>query len=152
MRNDLLLLVFALMTLTAAAAAEELLPKPFGTGFPLLLAAVPFFRERGGATGGILFALAAGAIEETLSDLPCFSATVFFALYSLSQRRFFFAPFMAALAYPVYQLWLWIWSPSLAGGIFTRLLLSPFTAFAAGLAMTGILEFFCRKAALDEPE
>ena len=160
-------IVFAIMALVICAAAEELLPKIASIGFPFLLCATLWFANsyRAGRTettpaeqqkraGGarvdvILFAIAAGAMEETLSLLPAGTAATYFALTSAVCGNVDIPlpfPATAALAWGVFQLWLWIWlGGAMSGAVYLRfaaaLPMAAATAAATGfLASRGIRE------------
>ena len=87
MKSNVVQLVLALMALVLGGAAEELLPKVAGIGFPVLLAAALFFAVRRGTAEAVVFALAAGALEDALSALPPGTSPVFFlAAIALARR------------------------------------------------------------------
>lgn len=138
--------------LLLGAAGEELLPKVLGVGFPILLAVVQLEAARKTVVEFMLFAVAAGAVEDALSSLPFLTSVSFFLLVATVIHWTSLPRAAILLTYPVYQLWLMIWVPSMQGGIYGRLLVSlPFGAVAA-LGIAGIV-FYCeRKAALDEAE
>lgn len=148
--SSLIRFVFALLTFVLGAAAEELLPKALGVGFPILLAATVFFAPRKHLALPVLFALAAGGAEDALSSLPYLTSASYFllaaAVIHLTGLPYVLAPFV----YPVYQLWLCLWAPDLSGSVFTRFLL----AFPIGLltlaAVASALNHLSRKAAIDE--
>lgn len=142
--------VFALVTLVAAAACEELFPKVLDVGFPVLLAGAFYFGMRAPRTLFILFALAAGGAEDALSSLPFLTSASFFltlaALVRLTQLPYVIAP----LAFPAYQLWLCIWTTDLSGSVFSRVFLSiPLGALTIA-AVAYLLSAIERKAAIDE--
>ena len=70
MGNSLLQFVFALGVLCLGGAAEDMLPKVAGVGFPVLLSAVLVMATRRPIVPAVLFAVAAGACEDALSSLP----------------------------------------------------------------------------------
>lgn len=150
MKNSVLHFVFALMVLVFGAAAEELLPKFAGVGFPVLLMAVQTTSVRRTAVEMAVFALAAGTMEDALSALPMMtSASCFLAIAALV--RWTRLPVgAAALTYPVYQLWLLVWMPALKGNMFHRLLLSLPVGVVTALAVGWLLVRLERKAALGE--
>lgn len=150
MKNNSIRFVLALLTLVIGASAEELLPKFLGVGFPVLLAAVPFFSLKRPAMLPVLYALAAGATEDALSGLPLLtSASLFLVLTALS-RWTHLPSLVAVFSYPVYQVWLCLWCSDLQGSIFTRCLLAiPVGAFAFAV-VTAILLTVERRAGADE--
>lgn len=146
---------FARLALTAfalvlGAAAEELLPKFFGVGFPVLLAAVPVLAVRCARTEGLAFAAAAGAMEEALSSLPPLSGVSFFLVLAVLVRRFGLPGVAAGFAYPVYQVWLSVWCVRIGGGVFGRILLAFPVGFLTAAAVGAAMNWLCRKAALNE--
>lgn len=154
--------VFALLVLVAGASAEEMLPKFLGVGFPVLLAAVQHFsapvREpcgvqgagSRGAEGPCLFALAAGAVEDALCSLPAMTSVSYFLAVGLLTRKIGFSRMLAAVSYPVYQVWLAIWVGALGGGVFNRILLAMPIGLATAFAAGEVLSFFERKSAVYE--
>ena len=139
------------LVLVFGGAAEELLPRFLGVGFPVLLAASQWFAvRRCGAIQPLLFALAAGAMEDALSSLPAMTGSGFFVLWAAAVRWVRLPRGAMLLAYPIFQVWLYLWVAGLQGGIFNRLLLAlPLglaTEFAAGAALVWV----AGKAAIDE--
>ena len=61
MKSDFAKIVYCAAILAAGCAAEELLPKFLGAGFPVLLAATVFLSARSGIFAAVAFAIAAGA-------------------------------------------------------------------------------------------
>ena len=151
MRNSLLQLVFCLVLLVAGAAAESSLPRVLGVGWPVLLVFAQLVASR--ATGLVftLFAVAAGAFEDALGGLPPAASASYFLAVAWAVARVGLPRAGAALTYPGYLLWLWVWTGASGGGIFGRLLASVpigfVTACVAGLVFT----WAERGAALDEP-
>ena len=70
MKSDFVQFVIALLVLAFGGAVEELAPKVLGVGVPVLLIASVFFATRRTPFVALLFALAAGAVEDSLSGLP----------------------------------------------------------------------------------
>lgn len=149
MRNNAVQIVLALLVLVFGGAAECLLPKMFGIGFPILLSASIAVAVRRPVWSAVFFAFAAGAMEDSLSGLPMATSAAFFLLMTLALRRTAFPPVVAVSAYPVYQLWLWLWSVEVNGSIFIRLLVSVPVGFATLVAVSVLLPFLERKAAVD---
>lgn len=150
MRNSLLQLVFCLLLLVLGAGAEELLPRVFGVGFPILLAAVQLVAVRGSAVTLSVFAIAAGAVEDALGALPPAASASYFLAVAWGVNRLGFARAGAALTYPGYLLWLWIWTGASGGGIFGRLLVSVPVGFVTACAVGFVYLWAERGAALDE--
>lgn len=150
MKNSTLRFVLALVSLVFALAGEELLPKMLGVGFPLLLSLVIFFASRATVALGALVALVAGAGEDALSGLPFFTSVSYFLLVGALVRGTRLPLVIAPLAYPVYQLWLFVWTTNLLGSVFTRFLVAfPIGALTAWV-VTRLLIRIERKAAFDE--
>lgn len=150
MRNSALHLVFAVLTLVLGAAAEELLPKMLGVGFPVLLAAVQFMAVRRPALAAALFAIAAGAVEDAISSLPVMTGASFFLPLAFLTRWSGLPRGVALLSYPLFQLWLGIWVPGLQGNVFHRILMAVPVAVATAWAVGAVLVWAERGAALDE--
>ena len=148
--SDVVQIVLAALVLVLGASAEELLPKLFGVGFPVLLASVPFMALHRTRLEALAFAVAAGAMEEALSGLPPMSGASFFLVVAVLSRRFALSGILAALAYPVYQIWLAVWLVGIGGGIYGRLLLSFPIGFLTMFAVGTAVNWLCRKAAVDE--
>lgn len=138
------------MALILAAAAEELFPKALSVGFPFLLGATIYYAYRAPSSLCVLFVLAAGGAEDSLSSLPFLTCVSYFILIAALVRITQLPYVIAALAFPVFQLWLCIWVPDLEGSVFLRCLLAvPFGAAAIGAAAY-LLDRAERKAAADE--
>lgn len=149
-KNNNVRYVLALVTLVLGAAGEELMPKILCVGFPFLIGATVFFASRASRTLFVLFALAAGAAEDSLSGLPFLTSASFFlfvaALIRLTQLPYL----VAGLAFPVYQLWLCIWSPELIGSVFARVLMSIPIGAVTSVGMMWLLASIERREAVDE--
>lgn len=150
MSSSLVRFVFALLTFILGAAAEELLPKTLGVGFPVLLASTVYFAPRKSIALPVLFALAAGGAEDALSSLPYLTSASYFllaaAVIHLTGLPFVIAPFV----FPVYQIWLCLWAPDLSGSVFTRFLMAFPIGVLTFAAVAYALEHLARKAAIDE--
>ena len=150
MANSVTVLVLSILVLVLGAGVETLMPKFLGVGFPVLMSAVQFAAVRRPAATVVLFALAAGAMEDALSSLPAAtSASYFLGLAALV--RWSGMPRAAALfSYPVYQLWVFIWTGNSGGGVFGHVLLALPVGIATALAVELVLGWAGRKAAVDE--
>ena len=150
MANDIVVLVFSLIVLVSGAGAEVLLPKLLGVGFPVLLTAVQFMAVRRSALAAVLFAMAAGAMEDALSALPpATSVSYFLALAALI--RWSGMPRAATLfTYPVYQAWVFIWTSGPGGDVFGRVLAALPAGLVTALAVGAVLDRMERGAAIDE--
>ena len=150
MINDLVRFALAALVIVSGAAAEDLLPKVFGVGFPVLLASVPFMAGRFGRLEGMAFAVAAGAMEEALSCLPPMAGVSFFLALALLVRQIGLVWSLAMLFYPVYQVWLAVWLAGIGGEVFGRILISIPVGALTALAVGAAVNALCRKAAVDE--
>lgn len=148
MRNDALQLVLFVLVLVLGAGCEELLPRFWGVGFPVLLSAVAFFSVRGRLTAALLFAIAAGAVEDSISALPPMTSVTYFLLVAAVMRQSEILRPVGCLAWPGYQLWLAVWSGGL--NVYTRILVAIPIGLLTAFAVAGILSGTMRKAALDE--
>ena len=150
MANSAIILVLSLLALVLGAGAETLLPKPLGVGFPVLMATVQFMAARRPAAAVVLFALAAGAMEDALSSLPMATS----ASYFLAIAAFVWwsgMPRVASLfAYPLYRIWLFVWTGRIGGGVFGHLLMALPVGVATALAVELVLNWAERRAAVDE--
>ena len=142
--------MFAVLTLVLGAAAEELLPKPLGVGFPVLLAAVQFWAMSGFPLSMALYALAAGAVEDSLSSLPVMTSASYFLAVAAVVRWSELPRGAIVLTYPIYQIWLWIWIPSLQGNAFHRILMALPVGLAAAFAVWAVLAAVKRGGGVDE--
>ena len=143
-------LVLAVLILVFGAAFEELIPKMFGIGVPVLLAAASFQSGVRAGSGALAFAVIAGAVEDALSSLPPMTSASYFLLVALLSRRFGPAHSLLALAYSGYQIWLSVWVVSIGGDVFRRVLLAYPIGWVAAFAVNLALVWLCRKAAVGE--
>ena len=150
MISDFVQIALSAIVLVLGASAEELLPKFFGVGFPVLLASVPFMALRRSKPEALAFAAAAGALEEALSGLPPLAGVSFFLSLAILARFSGLSGTLAALAFPVYQVWLSVWLVGIGGGVFGRVLLAFPVGFLTMLAVGAAVNWLCRKAAVDE--
>lgn len=139
------------IVLVVGGAAEELLPQFLGVGFPILLAAAQGIAVRRiGSLQAMLFAIAAGAMEDALSSLPAMTGIGFFLLWAVVTRWARLPRGAMLLAYPIFQVWLYLWVAGLQGGIFNRLLLALPIGLATEFGVGVALDWVARKAAIDE--
>lgn len=141
---------FSLVVLCAGAGAEELLPKILGVGFPVLLASTQVVAVRGPLAAAMLFALAAGGIEDSLSSLPPMTSASFFLLSMAFARRADLPQAAALLTYPAYQVWLSAWTGGLGGGVFGRILVALPVGAVTAFAVGWMIRMAERRAALGE--
>ena len=149
-RDSLVHLAFAILALVVCGAAEELLPKFAGVGFPLLLAVSQLVASRWRTAETVFFALAAGAVEDSISTLPMMTSASFFLLVSLPVRWLPYPAAATILAYPVYHFWLEVWAPVPDGEEWTRALWSVPVACATAYASAALFAWTERKAAVGE--
>ncbi len=150
MKSEIVQFVFCLLVIVLGGAAEELLPKFPGVGFPILLSSVILLTSRRTVPFLVLFSIAAGAFEDALSGLPIATSACFFLMCAAVSRIPVVPREVFVLAYPAYQLWLNVWDSGLNGGIFSRLLLALPIGILTMFAMRFVLAWMERKAAVDE--
>lgn len=150
MPNSLLHFLLSVLTLVIGGALEELFPKVAGVGFPVLLAAVQFSAVRRPVLVAALFALAAGAVEDSLSSLPVMTSASYFLSVAFLTHWLEFPRAAILLTYPCYQLWLWMWMPMLRGNVFHRVLVSVPIGLLAVVTVGAVLVWVERRAAIDE--
>ena len=142
--------VLAVLVLVSGAAFEEMLPRAFGVGVPVLLAAVLSLSARQVGPFALAFAVVAGAVEDALSALPPMPSVSYFLAAALLLRRFGSAWFVPAVTYAGYQVWLSVWVSSIGGDVFKRVLLACPVGLVTALVVDVALAWLCRKAAVDE--
>jgi len=108
-----LVFLFYLIVLVSGGALEEILPKMSGVGVPILLAWTLFAAAHRSAPTVVVLAIAAGAFEDALSDLPLLTSVSFFVVAALAVNRVCGGQRRTALpalmvAYPLYRAWLWL--------------------------------------------
>lgn len=150
-KSEIVQFIFYLILLVFGGAAEEMLPKFIGVGFPILLAMVLVVAARRTVPVMVIFACAAGAMEDSLSGLPVATSASFF-LASATLIRFPNFPRgpLMVLAYPFYQLWLNVWDSNLNGGVFNRVLLALPMGIVVIVVMALMMKWAERKVAMDE--
>jgi len=150
-RNSALILAMSVLVLVLGAGAEELLPKILGVGFPILLTTVQFEAVRRRLTvTAVLFAIAAGAMEDAISSLPVMTSASYFVLVAMLIRWSGFHRAAVLLTYPCYQLWLVLWTSGRSGEVFNRLWLSLPVGMVTALTVVYVLSWAEGKAAIDE--
>ena len=150
MKSDVVQMSIALMALVFGGAAEELLPKFPGVGFPILLMACVFMATRRGVCQMFMFAAAAGAVEDSLSSLPWATSISFFCMVAAFARTSGSQWGAYAFAFPLYQLWIRMWCANLDGGIFSRFILAIPMGLATAFCVKHALAWLDRKGAADE--
>lgn len=149
MKNSLSIFVFSLLALVFAATLEEFAPKPVGVGFPILLSAVQHVAARRPLLTSLLFAVAAGAIEDALSALPMVTSASFFLAAVAAVKGSGHPRALMAFTYPLYQVWLWLWVSDLGGGVFMRFVVALPLGVVTVVAVACLLEFLERRAGVD---
>ena len=139
-----------MLALVLGAALEELCPKLADVGFPILLVTVQFMAARRPTFAAVVFAVAAGAMEDAISSLPVMTSVSYFLAVAVLVKRAEFPRGAIVLTYPAYQVWLWLWTSSPGFNVFRRILVAlPVGAFAA-FATVAVLVWAERRAAIDE--
>ena len=142
--------VLSVLVLVSGAALEEMLPRVFGVGVPVLLATVLFLSVRPVGSSALAVAVVAGAMEDALSALPPMTSVSYFLAAALLLRRFGSAWFVPAVAYAGYQVWLSVWVSSIGGDVFKRVLLACPVALVTAFVVDAAWTWLYGKAAADE--
>ena len=150
MKTDFIKLVLAVIALVVGGAAEEILPKIAGVGWPVLMASSVFFAMRRGVPEMVMFAIAAGAFEDALCALPAATSSSFFLAAAALARWSEFPRGALVMTYPLYQWSLWAWTGGTAGGVFNRALVALPFGLATAIAVWAVLAWIERRAAVDE--
>ncbi len=150
MKSEFTRLLLGLLVLIAGGAAEDLLPKVFGAGLPLLLALAVMVATRWTALETVLFAVTAGALEDALSGLPPAMSVSFFLAAAVLSRQAVMPRSVTVLSYAAYQLWLSLWLSLPVSVLFSRMLLAVPLGLLAMAAAELSLRYLERKAAVDE--
>ena len=151
MKSDIVQIVLALLVLVIGGSVEELLPKLGGVGFPVLMSATVFMASRRRVLQAICFAIAAGAVEESLAGLPPVTGVSFFLVVAALARWSEFPHGALVMAYPLYQGWLRLWAEAEYGSVFYRVLLAVPIGMATAFATWAVLVWAERRAAVDGP-
>lgn len=150
MKTEAVQFVMALMAMVLGGAAEELLPKVAQVGFPVLMALSVFMAMRRNSPTAVLFAAAAGAMEDAISGLPAGTSPSFFLAVAALARWSDFPRGALLMAYPAYQGWLAVWAGGFHGGVFGRVLVAAPAGFVTALAVWSAMSWAERVAAVDE--
>ena len=150
MIGSIVQIVLAVLVLVSGAALEEMLPRVFGVGVPVLLAAVLFLSVRRAGPFVPVFAVVAGAVEDVLSGLPPMTSVSYFLAAAVLLLRFGSAWFVPAVAYAGYQVWLSVWVVRIGGDVFGRVLLAGPIGLATAYAVDRALTWLSGKAVADE--
>lgn len=150
MKNNLTLILLSWIAIVFGCAAEELLPKVAGVGFPVLMSAVVAAAPRREWFSLVVFAVAAGGAEDAVSSLPVMTSPVFFLAVAALVRRWELPAGAGGAFYPLYQVWLALWPSGVEGPLFVKILtalpLGAVTLWATG----SVGRWLERKAAADE--
>lgn len=150
MKNSLTLTVLAALAIVFGCAAEEMLPKAAGTGFPVLLSVVLATAPRRDWFSLAVFAVAAGGAEDAISSLPMMTSPVCFLGLAALVRKWELPPAVTFAAFPFYQLWLALWPSGVEGSLFVRMSVSLCTGTVTSWIVSRICLWVERKAAVDE--
>ena len=150
MRNNIARLLFSVVVWVIFVALEDMLPKVFGVGVPLLLAAAQFHAVRRSVPAMGAFAVAAGAAEDAISSLPLLTSASYFLAVSLIARRMNIPRVAILFSYPLYQIWLAVWVSDLYGSVFSRVLVSLPVGAAVMFSAWAVLAWMERRCAVDE--
>ena len=155
-------IIFTLICLVVAAAAQELVPSFCGTKAPLLVIFALYTASQQ-ERRWLFVSLAAGAIEDALNGSPTPCCT-FFSLFAATGAHFL-RPFvqklasvgvgacLAAVAAPIHELWLMTWDilpPNCP--LLVRFFASILPAAALGALVFAVLPAAERVAGLSLPE
>jgi len=149
-KSDFLQFAYYVLALVLGGAFEELLPKGFGVGVPVLMALSASVAVRKPVVVLVLVALAAGAFEDALSSLPRMTSPCFFLAVAVLVWRTRLARTVFVLAYPLYQVWLKLVVPELAGALGLRVLVALPMAVLMAFTAVPAFAWLEGKAAVDE--
>ena len=139
-----------MLALIIGATFEELLPKPFNTGWPILLSIVQYTTCRRSIVFSLLFAISAGAFEDALGNMPFLTSIGYFALVVVVMKWVDMPRGLIVLTFPVYQLWLWLWLGERIANLPLRLWWSLPVGLITAVLVTLVLDIVNKKAAADE--
>ena len=143
-------IVLCVLVLVSGAALEELLPRVFGVGVPVLLMSVAFLSVRRAGPSALAFAVVAGAVEDALSALPPMTGVSYFLAVALLLSRLGSAWFVPAGAHAGYQVWLSVWVVRIGGDVFGRVLLAGPIGLVTAYVVDRALIWLSGKAVADE--
>ena len=150
MIGNVVQIVLFVLILVSGAAFEELAPRIFGVGVPVLLMSAIFLSVRRARPSALAFAVVAGAVEDALSSLPPMTSVSYFLAVVLLLSRLGSAWFVPAVAYVGYQVWLSVWVASIGGEVFGRVLLAGPIGLVTAYAVDRALIWLSGKAVADE--
>lgn len=149
MISEFVQLVLSVLVLVLGAGFEEILPRFAGVGFPILLIAVQFLASRRGRMAAVMFAIAAGALEDALSSLSPMTSVSYFLIVAFLARWSGLPRLATALTYPCYQVWLAVWTIGMGGSVYTRILVAFPIGLATAFVVGAALLWLERKAVVD---
>lgn len=149
-KSEITKLVFSILALFCGAALEQLCPKTSGVGFPVLLAIAQFESRDSAALPAMLFAVAAGGVEDAISSLPIMTSASYFLLVAVMTRWAGLPRALLLLTYPGYQVWLRIWVGSSFENIYNRLLVALPMGIVTGFVVWGAFMWLKERSAIDE--
>lgn len=150
MIGNVVQIVLFVLILVSGAAFEELTPRIFGVGIPVLLMSAIFLSVRRAGSSALAFAVVAGAVEDTLSSLPPMTSVSYFLAVALLVRQLGSAWFVPAVSYAGYQVWLSVWVVRIGGDVFGRVLLAGPIGLVTAYAVDRALTWLSGKAVADE--
>lgn len=139
MKAELVRFLFPFSVLLLCGAGEQALPCVWSVGFPLLMTAALALGSVRAGSEAVLLAVLAGTLEDALSALPLATTASFLILVTLCARVVPAVRLLTALAYPIYQFWLVVWTTLPAGALWGRLLVSVPLAVATVCLLHPIL-------------
>lgn len=151
MKSDLAVFFFSFFTLVFCAAAEDLSPRLFGVAPPVVMAASIVFspRTRSSWAQAMLFAAAAGAIEDALCSLPPATSASFFSLCTFIVRRFHVPMAFVPVAFPLYLVWLRLWGLVPGGITMHAFVMFSFLGFVLTPVLSAVVGSLASKAGVE---
>jgi hypothetical protein len=149
-KSEFIKVLIGLAAIIVGGAAEEILPKAAEVGVPLLMASSVFMAMKLQVQATVMFAIAAGAVEDALSGLPPATSSSFFLAVAALARWSEFPRGALVMAYPLYQWWLWVWTGGAYGVLFNRMLVALPMGLVSAFAAWTALAWLERRAAVDE--
>lgn len=147
-RNSFHIFAFSVLALVFGGVTEELSPRFFGIGFPVLLSLAETTARRRSLFAAIAFAAAAGAFEDAISGLPVLTSVTVYISAVLFVRWSCCGRYVTAVTFPLCQAWMWLWLPDLSGSVFVRLLVAVPLGAVTSLAVDLVVRHVERRFAL----
>lgn len=149
-KNKRLHFLFSILVLILASTLEDVLPRIFGVGFPILLMVTLSFAVKKPMTLAVIFAVAAGASEDAISSLPMMTSVSFFVVMALLTRWAKAPILMSILGCALYQFWIMVWLVNIGGNVFVRSLAAIPISGLTILLILPILRLVEKGVALNE--